>query len=295
MKKILTFAAFAAVMAGCGESDDGDSDEPTTPTTSTSDAQIVVGDVSSSSFNSTDGTLTVQINLDGDDTLQEYVAAGTLNGYSRFTQQDDDLDRAYTALAGESDDGSVQATVVIDGGQFNRYFGGGTVTQNNYTAPTSGLVSYAGDYAGVSNVGPVADNPNNADPSLLPATAVDVTGTVFINADFTDNVLNGAVYDRVMDYDGTDIDLQDVVLTVTSIEADGSFTGSVEFGDLTPVGGYDGAFGGDDASSVAGVVSLTEGFLEGVSQFDEVIGEAEYGVFVIDQCPTGGAECFGTE
>lgn len=305
MKKILTVAVLTAVVAGCGESPDGDSDDTdvTTDTVTTVSADgIVVGNVTSSSFNSTDGTLTVQIDLDGDELLQEYVADGTLDGYSRFTQQDDSLDRAYTAFAGESSDGSLQATVVIDGGQFNRFFGGGSITQNSYSAPSSGLVSYAGGYVGVSNVGPAAANPNGADPSLVPGTAAEVTGSVFINADFTDNVMNGAVYDRVLDYGGTAVDLQTVVLTVTSIEADGSFTGTVEFEDLTSVGSYDGAFGGDDAASVAGVVSLDEGFLDGAeiggvatTQFDEITGEAEYGVFVIDQCPTGGAECFGTE
>lgn len=292
MKKILSIAIVTALVAGCGEERDPASDPGTDPGTDPvtgADGAVVVGDITSASFDSADGTLTVQIALDGDDVMQEYVAAGSRDGYSKFTQQDDPLDRAFTAFAGESDDGSVQAVVAMDGGQFNRFFGGGTITQNNYTAPTTGLVSYSGAYVGVTNVGPGLPT-GGADPSITPGSTTDITGTVFINADFTDSQLNGSIYDRVFDPDGEAIDLQTVVMTVTSIGDDGLFTGVVEFEDLAGVGTYTGAFGGDDAASVAGIVSLGEGFLEGATdggvtttQFDGIIGESENGIFVLSK------------
>lgn len=304
MKKMLSVAIATALMAACGESRDSE-DAGTgggTPPASVTDASIVVGDITSTSFDSGNGTLVVQIPLDGGDVLQQYVAAGSLNGYTKFTLQDDPLDRAFAAFAAESADGSVQAVVAMDGGQFNRFFGGATITQNSYTAPTSGLVSYAGAYVGLTNVGPGLPIPLGADPSLTPGSTSDITGTVFLNADFAGNNVNGAIYDRVLDFDGVDVDLQTVILTATDIAADGSFNGSVEFEDLSSVGSYDGAFGGTNAANVAGIVSLGDGFLEGAlingtetAIFDEVIGEAEIGIFVIGQCPTGGADCFGTE
>lgn len=311
MKNILGVVALAALVAGCGEPNDSDSGtapspdpapDPGTDPVGLVDGVTVVGDVTSTSFNSTNGTLTVQVTLDGDDVMQAYTAAGDLDGYSRFTQQDDPLDRAFTAFAREADDGSIKAVIAMDGGQFNRYFAGGTIDQDSYTAPTSGLTSYAGAYVGLSNVGTGQPIPVGADPSLTPEAATEITGTVFMNADFTDNSVNGAIYDRVFDPNGQAIDLQTVVMTVTSIGADGSFNGSVEFQDLTGVGTYTGAFGGDDAANVAGIVSLGEGFLDGATdggavttQFDGIVGEAEVGVFVLGQCPAGGADCFGTE
>ncbi len=302
MKKMLCITILSAFVAGCtGGTDDnddgGDSGGGGNPDP-VANAAVVVGDVTSAAFDNDGGTLAVRITLDGDDALQQYVAAGTLNGYSRFTQQDDGLDRAFTALAGESADGSVQAVVAMDGGQFNRYFGGAVVNQDSYTAPTSGLASYAGAYVGLVNIGPAAGSiPAGADPSLYPFTTTDVTGSVFLNADFTDNQVNGSIYDRVFDPDGDAFDLQTIVLTATAISGNGGFSGDVELGDLTNVGSYDGAFGGANAANVAGVVSLGEGLFEGstVPGADDFENEAEIGIFVIGQCPAGGAACFGTE
>ncbi len=299
MRKTLSIAFLTAFAAGCGESGGSDTDTDTdtgTDTVTIADGTVVVGNVTSASFDSTAGTLTVQVPLDGSDVLQEYVADGTRDGYSRFTLQDDLLDREYTAFAAESTDGSLVGVVVIDGGQFNRFFGGGSITQNSYTAPTTGLVSYAGAYVGVTNVGDGLAT-GGADASLTPEAATEISGLVFLNADFTDNAVNGAIYDRVFDPDGVAYDLPTIVMTAADIEDDGLFTGAVEFGDLTSVGTYTGAFGGDDAASVAGIISLTEGFLEGaedggvaVTDFEGISGEAEYGVFVLDQC-TVGVDC----
>lgn len=275
----------------------GTPNAPNAPVGSTSSA-IALGNVTSASFDGDAGTLTVQIALDGNDDLQQYIAVGTLDGYSRFAIQDDPLDRQFVAFARESDDGLLQAVVVSDGGQFNRAFAGGAITQNAFTAPASGLASYAGDYVGLTNLGPSLVTGNGADPAIVPEATTDVTGNVFINVDFASSQMNGAIFDRVYDPTGAAIDLQDIVLAVTDIEGNGQFNGSVEFDDFEEVGTYSGALGGNQATSIAGIVSLSEGFLDEatfggnpVTVFDDVEGEIESGVFVSEQCSAGGAGC----
>ena len=278
----------------------GTPSDPFVISTTMTETALSSGNITSASFDSGEGTLAVQIALDGNDTLQEYAAAGTLNGYSRFRIQDDPLDREFLAFASESDDGTLQAVVVSDGGQFNRFFGGGIINQNTYTPGATGLASFAGDYVGISNVGPALVTGNGADVSILPGSTTEVTGSVFINVDFTDNQVNGAIYDRVFSPNGTEIVLQPVILTAAEISANGQFTGTVEFEDLDEVGSYTGALGGGSGESLAGVVSLGEeriligASINGVAttQFDDVIGETEVGVFVPSVCPAGGASCF---
>lgn len=77
------------------------------------------------------------------------------------------------------------------------------------------------------------------------------------------------------------------------------FSGEVEVGDLTNVGSYTGALSGTGAVSIAGIVSLDDVILEdatvsGVATtlFDDTACEVEFGVFVQDQCPAGGAARF---
>lgn len=263
----------------------------------TLNADLVFGSVTAAAFDNDAGTLALQIPFDGDEQLLEYVADGALNGYSRFRIQDDPLDREFVAFAAESSDGSLQGIVVSDGGQFNRFFGGGAITQVSFTPVTSGLASYAGDYVGVTNLGPALVTGNGADLAIVPGSVSEVTGTVFMNADLSDGMVNGSVFNRVLDLGGTNVDLPDIFLTATEIGAGGQFTGIVEHGDLDQVGTYDGALGGVDGASIAGVVSLGEDFLEGATIgnvvtpiFDDFEGETEYGVFVHDRCP-GNAAC----
>jgi hypothetical protein len=270
----------------------------TTDTTVAVTDALFLGELSNVSFDSASNTLAVQIALDGSDTLQQYVADGTVNGYARFLQQDDPLVREFKAFAREADDGLLSGVVVMDGGQFNRFLGGGSITQDSYTAVTTGLASYAGDYVGLSNVGSPLGTSNGADSTLVPASTTEITGTVFLNVDFADSKLNGSIYDRVFDPDGAGIDLQSIILTASDIDTNGQFVGTVEFEDMTGVGDYNGAFGGAGTPNIASIVSLTEGFLGGATVggvettlFDDVTGEAEYGVFVLGQCPAGGADC----
>lgn len=266
---------------------------PTDPSAELATVQAIAsGDVGTATYDAEAGTLTVQIALDGDDVLQEYTGAGNLNGYARFTIQDDPLDREFTAFAAESDDGALQAVVVMDGGQFNRYFGGGLVQQVAYTAAPAGLASFAGDYVGLSNIGSLLTTSNGADPSLVPEAATQITGDVFLNVDFTDGYVNGSIYDRVFDPEGdTPVNLQTIILTATDFGQDGQFSGAVEFEDLSSVGTYEGALGGSEASSIAGVISLTEDFLTG-STIGVVEGANEFGIFINERCQAGNAGCF---
>lgn len=267
------------------------------------DGEVTVGDLTASAYDADAGTLSVTISLDADTATALYDPDGTLNGFDRFSQQDEPTDRYFVGLAKESDDGSVVATVVQDGGQFNRFFGGAVATQNNYSAPTTGLTSYAGGYVGLLNFGPSAVA-SGGDASLDAGTPTEVTGTVFLNADFNDNSINGSIYERAadLDQDGISDELATIILTSDDFTSDGGFTGTVELGDLTGVGTYGGVFGGTDASAVAGVVNLTGAdFLDGTTlsgggEFEGDQAHNEFGIFVADQCTAAsGAICVGSE
>jgi len=244
----------------------------------------VDGDLDAAAFDETAETMVVFITLDGDDVEQTYVRTASLDtgGYQAYTLHDDPLDRHFTAFGKTSEDGSTSAVLVLDGGQFNRFFAGTQVSASTYAAPTTGLTSYAGEYVGLTNIGTRTGTLiSGADDVLLPERGIRTTGTVFINADFGDNQINGAIYDRAA-LDGGTFDTPDIILTPTDITSSGTFAGGVEYTDLTPVGQYTGVFGGDNAAAVAGSVNLTE--------FDATIdGEEEWGIFVLNQCGLAGA------
>lgn len=246
------------------------------------------------SYNANTETLTLRLNgLDGGPADLRYTrnAALDVRGYQAYTHQDDPLDRHFTALVAQSNDGSVVAGAVADGGQFNRYFGGGFYQRSGtFDPPTgsSGQVSYAGSYAGVTNIDAPGDDlltpPGDADPAILPAQSARVEGDIFLNVSFNDNSVNGAVTNRnLVDYG---VDLPDIILIRSDIDENGAFNGDVEFDvpDASGIGRYGGIFGGTDASSVAGTL-----FLEDI---DNTIygwsGENEIGVFVLTQCGQPG-------
>ncbi|WP_108815738.1 hypothetical protein [Loktanella sp. Alg231-35] len=288
MNRSVALTVPALVLAACSDQRADDSTDPDpdtggvtdpTPGAVTSD-NIVVGDLRAATYNAGDGSLLVQITLDGNDVNQSYGPATADGDYDIFTLQNSATDRFFTAFAGESTDGSVSAVVVSDGGQFNRFFGGATVNQVTYAAPTGGIANYSGDYVGLLNFGPAAgDGPGEAS---TPQQSMQVNGEVFFKADFTDNAVNGNIYNRTYGPTGTGTALPEIVLTVGDISADGSFTGTVELRDLTGIGDYSGAFGGSGATAVAGTVALGAGFSDGA-----IAGadgrEREYGIFVLDQ------------
>lgn len=221
-------------------------------------------------------------------------------GYVAYSVQEDNLDRMFVALLAESADGSVEGGTIIDGGQFGTFSGGAFYRRNDpYTAyvpsqPNQGLVTYTGDYAGLTNL----NFPRSAGAEILalPAGILDdspiapqqpdmVVGTVFINADFTDSVINGSIIDRSLVGRGTV--LGDINLNPATITADGTFLGDVATSDdQQQVGTYGGAFGGTQATGVAGAVQISD-------YLDDVDNEEEYGAFVLTRCgqPGEGALC----
>ncbi|MDM8166497.1 thymidylate synthase [Roseovarius sp.] len=325
MKQILASLLVCALLAACGsgsnpfantdtgeEPDPGEEtpdEEPTTETPVTVPA-AVAGDVRNVTYDAANGTLIVEgVNLDDVPYSATYRRAPGLDqdGYVAFTIQEDPLDRHYTAYARESSDGSVRATAVASTGPRNRSLMGTHFERDgDYDPPEvtedSGLVTYAGRYVAVTNIG----DPNGSDllptgvtdPELLVSQAMVIHGDAFINADFADNTVEGNIYNReLLDSDLNVVsELPSVVLVMTDIEANGSFTGTVEYDKRDPLSGttsntaigtYSGVFGGTDASSVAGGVQLDE--FDGVEDNLGLEAELESGVFVLDQCGTPGS------
>lgn len=301
MTRLLGMVSILAMLAACDkrtetaeeeveepevveETDDGD-DEEVLP----DGAVASVGDISDADFE--DGVVTIVVPLDGQDTIQEYALTGSVNGYDRFDQQETDINRAFVALAGSSSDAEeLVAVVTMDGGQFNRFFGGAILEQNEFSAPDGGLTYYLGNYAGLVNIGQALDPAGDAPDAVIPAMPSEVTGTVYMVADFTDAATEGTIYDRELDISGNLTELPDLVLINTPIGSDGTFNGAIELLDQTGVGGgYEGAFGGEDAAYVGGVVAVDNTAYTG-TDFEDAPNLQEYGIFIIGQCEP--ADCF---
>lgn len=235
--------------------------------------------------------------LDGPDAPVAFQRNTNLDvpGYAAYTYQDDPLDRFFVAMVAESADGSIYGSAVIDGGQFTEYYGGVYYERlTGYTSDT-GQVSYAGDYVGLTNISifgnellPVPAGTENGD---RPRQPVRLDGDIFLNVNFDELLINGAITDRQLTDLDTDadpsngiqpIEMVDVFLQGGTIAADGTFGGTVALGDQTSVGTYSGAFGGTGASSVAGGL-----FLDG-DWWDQVDAENEVGLFVLTQCGESG-------
>ncbi|MFK7943535.1 MAG: thymidylate synthase, partial [Paracoccaceae bacterium] len=155
-------------------------------------------------------------------------------------------------------------------------------------------VTYTGEYAGLTNLN--FPRSGSTDILPLPAGITDdnpiapqqpdmVVGTVFINADFTDSVINGSIVDRSLVGRGTA--QPDINLDPATITADGTFLGTVTRSmDQQNIGTYGGAFGGTQATGVAGAVEIAD-------YLDDIDNEQEYGAFVLTRCgqPGEGALC----
>lgn len=259
----------------------------------------IAGDVDGGASNAALSTLTVQITLDTTPVNAVYTRNPALDvpGYTAFSVQEDPLDRMFIGLVARAP--GVEGIVAMDGGQFTKFFGGTTFSQVGAYAPhipnqpDNGLVSYAGTYAGISNL-PVPGGPNllpapiGTDPALLPSQATRVTGQIFINADFADNAVNGAVYGRT-EVD-TGIALPDIFLIPTEIVASGRFLGVVENAEQEGIGDYGGTFGGIGATGIAGGIHIED-------YLDDAENEEEYGIFVLTQCGLAGdaAICDGVQ
>lgn len=266
------------------------------PVTDAGIPTALANDLARVTYDAANQTLSVEgITQDGTPVTIPYRRRPGLdrNGYQAYTYQDDGLDRHVTAYAGEANNNSgVRAGVAVSGGPRNRFFGGGYYERDGAYAPgTGGSATRA-----TTSASPMAraaaktlSAPLGTDPDLVPSQAAEVTGRVFINADFADGAVEGNITNRQR-VDGG-IALPSVVLINTPIDSDGTFLGQVEYEQADfpgenvtgqSIGSYGGIFGGANASGVAGVVRLGE--FDGPNDPLGFENEEEYGAFVLDQC-----------
>lgn len=245
---------------------------------------------------------------------------GTHPRYLAYEFQETNMTRSYLAYVAENERGTLLSVASADGGQFNEHNGGGGwVRLTGYSRPEiadspspegveQGTFSYYGAYAGVFVPG-FSDPEGPPRPGdLQPGEPLSVRGNIQVNAQFTNTtsgdpeVVEGEITNRrLYDRDGAQITainlsdgvggvrtldttrLQGLVLRETAISENGTFLGDVEYARAPDVvaGSYDGAFGGDGASDVAGVIWVNP--IQGES------GIHEYGTFNLPRCDLAGA------
>lgn len=255
----------------------------------------------------------IRIAIDGLDTTPVEATwtrrpALDVPGYTAFAVQEDPLDRLFVGLAAQSDDGSVRGVLAGDGGQFNRVFAGTTYDRTGTfdapdasgPGPGNGQVSYAGTYVGLLNGGgsgtALLPVPPGTDPATRPTEPARVTGDAFVNANFADDQVNGAIFNRVIVGTGA-FGLGSVILLPTAITANGTFEGETELDNVinSPTGQYGGVFGGTDSAGLAGAISLDQVHDSAGGLLDDIL---ERGIFVLNQCGLAGGTnapgCAGT-
>lgn len=316
MARLLMLLLVLTLAAGCGSdgtnpfdrddpADPGDPGEPPTGDI----PETVAGDVTRVSYDPAQNTIVVEgLTLDEVPFSAVYTRAPALEanvpGYQVYTAQSDALDRHSTAFAGQANNsGAVRAGVVVTGGPRNRYFGGTYYERDGAydppdVSPTDGLVTYTGRYAGLTNLDGSGEDllpvPPGTPPELVPTQAAEVTGDVFMNADFADNSIEGNIINRQLEGGLT---LPSLVLISGEIASNGTFFGDVEFDSTDPlsgpnpvgsdIGDYGGIIGGPDGEGLAGGIFL--GQFDGLSNQLGIENEEEYGIFVLDRCGTPGA------
>lgn len=275
--------------------------EPVIPANILGDLEGVTWDPGANLADDSDDTLTITgLALDTSPVAGVYERAPSedVPGFLAYSKQDDRLDRIFVALAREASDGSVRGVAAADGGQFDTYFGGVFYERTTpLTRPTvtdsNGLVSYAGEYAAVTNFG---DAQQNLAAGLQPGDPVEATprqprtiqGRVFMNVDFADNTVNGVVTDRIYTDDGSAVD-NGLILIPGDLTEEGSFSGEVRQSRPASVpvavGDYAGILGGENASGMAGGL-IAEQHLPSAAPDARA---AEHGVWVIPRCGVAGA------
>ena len=278
------------IFSACG----GGHTPPSTGSGSTNDSlsndvpTALASDLDGISYDSATETLIITgVGLDETPFSATYLRNAALDrvGYEAYTVQDSSLDRHSTAYVRQID--GAYAVAVATGGQFAYYMAGTSFGRTDaYTAPTTdqpsgGIVSYAGTYVGLLNIsgdgGDLLPVTPGTPGDVLPVQAAEITGLVLINADFADNRINGAIYDReVTDDPATTVETLN--LAPTDIAEGGTFEGVTSLG-FNPVGVYGGIFSGTDAAVVAGSIFAEDHI--GIQDIEE------YGIFVLGQC--GGA------
>ncbi|WP_298675791.1 thymidylate synthase [uncultured Lentibacter sp.] len=290
MKYLLSAMGALSLLAACS----GDGTNPfTQPGTTTPNATpvpaLLAGDVSAVAYDASAQTLTVTgvPLISGQQTTQfTRNAALDVAGYEAYSVQDDALSRHVIALVSQSSNsGALRAGVVSTGGQFGQLRNGGYYERSGaYTPPATGLVRYAGTYAGLTNIsisGDLLPTDPNTPTAILPGQSARTEGDILITVDFSSNVLEGSIYNREIVDTGTG--LPTLMLVSTPIGEDGTFYGtdiSYQGDSESDVGDYGGLFGGPNAEALGGIVDLSE--------FDnDLLGlenETELGVFVLDSC-----------
>lgn len=287
--RFITAVSAAFFLASCGGNPfvdttggtgGGTTDPGTTPGTSSGIPAALKGNLQSVTYDETAGTLSVVI-VPLDSSPQTLVfnrdPARDTSGFLAFSYQETSSLRYTLGLAGVSADGNAVAGLT-GSGQFAQVVWGSAYAASNFAAPAAGgLATYSGDYVGILNTGSnVPGSIFNPGSPFQPGIPFRVTGQVMINADFTDSSVEGAIGNRTVVEDPTIPVEPDVFFEISSIAADGSFAGNVIKPDLTVIGTYGGAFGGADATSVAGAVEMDHGS-----------NLLERGIFVADQCAAG--------
>lgn len=316
MYRIFAASVALAALSACGDGN------PFTDTTDDSGDEAVVdfvipeevaGNLTNFAYDATAETLSITgLQRDGDEVTVSYERkAGLDQGeYQAYTFQDDPLDEHTTVYVRQI--GDVSGAISVTGGQFGFFTGGAGFSRDGAFDPIpgnqaddTGLVSYSGDYVGLSDLEGQNTDLLTVPASVVaprPAQAAVVTGRIFINVEFDGNNLSGAVFDRQITtgsrFDPTastvTAGLPSLLLEPTEINDNGEFNGTVEIqptGTRTTVGQYAGVIGGTDSEAIAGGLYVAEHFDEAI----DVTGEEEYGVFVLGRCGTGqtdhGAEC----
>ncbi|MEM8579093.1 MAG: thymidylate synthase [Pseudomonadota bacterium] len=300
MTRLYAGIAVLAALAACGNGSpfNGATGGDTDTGGGSTIPESLASDLGSFTYDPAAGTLTVQGLVRDEDPFNAVFRrrpALDRPGYVAFSAQDDPLDQHVTAYV--QDIGGTRAGIAVSGGQFTFYNAGGAYARDGNYDPVevqgdSGLVTYAGDYVGLTNLS--GDNtdlapiptPGITPGVITPGQSAVVTGQIFINVDFADNNLSGAVYNRVLDANdaqlqppATTLAVGDLVFEPTTIDGNGEFFGNVELaGDRQDRGDYGGIFGGQDANAVAGVIFVTDHLI------DSSTDEEEYGVFVLGRC-----------
>ncbi len=296
MTRLLISLALCAGLAACG-SGSAPFGAPTTSTDGSDGSaaipEVLAGDLESFSYDPNGQTLTIRgVSLEDGPFEDVYRRRPGLDrgGYEAYTAQDGSLDRHSTAYV--RDVRGTRAAIAVTGGQFEFFFSGGAYANGgDFSAPVTqgadqdgGLVTYAGNYVGLLNIGGSGEDLTPVAPgtpgAFQPVQAAEVTGRILINASFSDRTVNGIIAERRIE--GTDLAPTTLALAPATIEEDGTFFGDTTV-DLQDRGDYGGIFGGTGATEVAGVVRAEE-------HLTDFQNEIEVGVFVLEQCGTPGAD-----
>ena len=198
--------------------------------------------------------------------------------------------------------GDVSAAVAVTGGQFTYYSGGVQYGRTgDFGPPTpseltdTGLVTYAGQYVGLTNLnGPNTDLlpvPGGVSSAVIPSQAGPVNGKVFINVSFADNSVAGIISERTVTSTafGT-FSVSNLVFAPGELNPDdGTFSGEVELpGTRTNVGEYAGIIGANNGDAAAGGIFVEEHYGDNIVDASSnplvITGEEEFGIFVLGRC-----------